>query len=66
MPRAEWYESRFKMAREEAQEAMKRAQGLWQKETKFKAYQKDDQAYQPERPSQMPRAEWYKSRFKKA
>jgi len=42
VPRVEWYEGRFKEARRQAQEAMKRSQGLWVKETKFQPYQKDD------------------------
>src|SRR5712671_3582730 len=42
VPRVEWYEGRFKEVRRQAQEAMKRSQGLWVKEAKFKPYQKDD------------------------
>ena len=45
VPRVEWYERRFQEARKQAQEAMKRAQGLWIKETKFQPYQKDDQVW---------------------
>jgi Chromo (CHRromatin Organisation MOdifier) domain len=45
MPRVEWHETRFKEARKNAQEAMKRAQNLWTKEIKFRGYQKDDQVW---------------------
>jgi hypothetical protein len=45
MPRVEWYETRFKEARRNAQEAMKRVQSLWTKEMKFRGYQKDDQVW---------------------
>jgi transposase InsO family protein len=45
MPRIAWHETRFKEARKEAQEAIKRAQNLWVKGTRFKTYQKDDQVW---------------------
>jgi hypothetical protein len=46
MPRVEWYKQGFHEARRSAQEAMKRAQGLWQKKEKnFKPYQENDQVW---------------------
>jgi|SRR5712672_2635475 len=42
VPRVKWYEGRFKEARRQALEAMKRSQGLWIKGIKFQPYQKDD------------------------
>jgi Chromo (CHRromatin Organisation MOdifier) domain len=45
MRRIEWYNTRIKEARKEAQEAMKRVQSLWKKETKFREYQKDKKVW---------------------
>src|ERR1700747_1348934 len=45
LPRIEWHETRFKEVRNQAQEAMKTAQHLWEKRSTFTLYRKDDQVW---------------------